>query len=209
MAPMRGRASITESTYEQFARRADTYQCLDQCLGAHTRFFAAAALTNRVLAELCAHRARWLWISCDSMLALVELGAILETSNLHSAKDIGGAKQSSAALDASLIEMEQAIVQSVLLRWARGGGWRYRNFISELDRILLAAATRLPIRSSISVRRYAQVLRLLTTRSGRKLSFGSQRDRISIGHALVEQARHTGPRGHASKVSTDYFSLRT
>jgi hypothetical protein len=71
-----------EFTYEQFARRADTYQCLDECLGAHTRFFAAAALTNRVLAELCAHRAPWFPISCDSMVAL---GAILEKLNLQRA----------------------------------------------------------------------------------------------------------------------------
>ena len=187
---MRGRTSITEFTYGQFARRADTYQGLDECLGAHTRFFAAAALTNRVLAELCAHPARRLWISSDSMSALVALGAILEKLNLQRAQEIRGHQQSSAAsLDASLVEMEQAVVESVLLRWAQSGSWCCRSFIAELDRVLLTAAASPPMRFSASVRRYVQVLRLLTATLGRNLSFGSQSDRTCLGQALVEDAR--------------------
>jgi hypothetical protein len=186
---MRGLTSIMEFTYEQFARRANTYQYLDESLGAHTRFFAAAALTNRVLAELCVHRARWFWISCDSMVALGALGAILEESNLQRAEQIRDEEQSSSALDASLIEMEQATVESVLLKWAQCGTCRYGNLIADLNRILHAAAMSLPIRGSVSVRRYAQVLRLLAATLGRDLSFGSQSDRIRIGQALVEEAR--------------------
>jgi hypothetical protein len=144
------------------------------------------------------------------VVALVELGAILEGSNLHRARDIRGEKQpSAAALDATLIEMEQAIVESVLLGWAQSGAWRYRNFILELDRVLHAAATRLPIRSSVSVRRYARVLRLLTATLGRSLSFGSQGDRIRIGQALIEEARDSWPVSSRGERFGGYFSFLT
>jgi hypothetical protein len=183
--------NMIDSPHEQFDRRACTYQRLDERLGARTRFFAAAALTNRVLAELCVHRARWLWISRESIVALAALGAILEQFNLQRAQDIRHKMQSSTELDFSFVQMEQALVETVLLRWARSDISRYQRLIAELDRVLCAAAASLPIRGSLSVRRYARVLRLLTGTSGRCLSFGSRSDRISIGQALIEEARKT------------------
>jgi hypothetical protein len=71
---------------QEFRRRARDYQRLDRDLAVHTRFFAAAALTNTVLAELCVHRARWLWVSRATLSSLLTLGGMLEGLNLDRAR---------------------------------------------------------------------------------------------------------------------------
>jgi hypothetical protein len=111
--PKRLPGNVTSSLYQQFAHRARGYRYLDEHLATRTRFFAAAALTNSVLAELCAHPARWLWISCDSIVALAALGGMLERANLERARHIGCEMRSSMSLDCSLIEMEQTLVDEL------------------------------------------------------------------------------------------------
>jgi hypothetical protein len=178
---------MTSSPYEQFAQRAHRYRCLDEQLATRTRFFAAAALTNSVLAELCVHPARWLWISCDSIVALAALGGRLERANLERVRHIRHDTRSSMWLDCSFIEMEQVLVESVLHGWAQSCAPRYHRFISELDRIFHAVAAGLPLRGSPDVRRYVRVLRSVTEKSGRYLSFASRNDRVRIGKALIQE----------------------
>jgi hypothetical protein len=91
---------------QEFHRRARHYRHLDAQLAARTRFFAAAALTNTVLAELSDHRGRWLWISNATLGALLTLGGMLETLNLRRAASLARQSGSGARLDASFVAME-------------------------------------------------------------------------------------------------------
>jgi hypothetical protein len=187
-------SNVTDSHREEFDRRARNYLHLDARLAAHTRFFAAAALTNSVLAELCTHRARWMWISQTTLGTLLTLGGMLETLNLRRADSLDAQGSSGTSLDASFVEMEQAYVESVLCGWARNCAPRYNRLISELDRVLLAVANGLlPPQCSPNVRRYGEVLRAVTRAGGRCPRFGICADRISIGRALILEARERQP----------------
>jgi hypothetical protein len=176
--------------HEEFTRRAWIYQRLDARLFVHTRFFAAAALTNKVLAELCVHRARWIWISQTTLNTLMTLGGLLEVINLRRADRIESQSGAAGGLDASFVEMEQTYVESVLREWARHCAPRHNRLITELDRLLQTVAKGfLPLQCSPDVRRYEQVLRSVSRTTGRCPSFASCADRISIGNALIEEAR--------------------
>lgn len=176
----------------EFHRRAHQYRLLDAHLADRTRFFAAAALTNTVLAELCVHRARCFWISKPTIGALLTLGGTLENLNLRRAAGLATEGSSGAGLDASFVEMEQAVVESVLRTWARDSAPRYRQLIAELDRLLRAVARGLlPVQCSADVRSYMRVLRSVSVMSGRSPSFADCTDRIRIGNALIEEARRS------------------
>jgi hypothetical protein len=181
---------VTGRHHEEFDRRARNYQRLDERLASRTRFFAAAALTNIVLAELCRQRARWIWISQSTLGTLMTLGALLEALNLQRAVSIQTEDGSPSRLDASFVEMEQTFVESVLRQWAQDRPPRYRRLIAELDRLLRAVAKGiLPPQCSANIRRYGQVLRSVSQTSGRCPSFAICADRIRIGNALIEDAR--------------------
>ena len=174
----------------EFADRARRYGDLDARLANYTRFFAVASLTNAVLADLCSRRARCVWVSQTSIDALLVLGRILETINLHEVAEIVQNRSPSHSLDARLIEMEQGCVELVLESWARYGADRYSCLVAEVDALLRAASIGvLPLQGSPITRIYSQVLRSLTAANGRYPSFARRVDRVSIGHALVEQVR--------------------
>jgi hypothetical protein len=85
----------------------------------------------------------------------------------------------------------------MLQKWSRDNVPWYRQLIAELDRLLRATCHVtgrgvLPVQCSADVRRYMQVLRSVSVRSGRSPSFGDCADRIRIGNALIEEARRTG-----------------
>jgi len=195
------------SPFEEFTRRAHTYSRLDERFAGHTKFFAAAALTNTVLAQLSAHRVRWLCISRTTLGALMSLGGRLETVNLRCADQIGRPARPPGSLDASFIRMEQSIVESVLRNWARICAPRYHRLIAELDGLLQTVATgRLPLPNSPAVRRYADVLRSVTQTSGRCPSFASCEDRINIGTALIQEARRLAPSADQSRAPDETYS---
>ncbi len=178
--------------YAEFSRRARAYSRLDERFAPHVRFFAAAALTNAVLAELATHRARWICISRTTMGALVTLGGLLEAINLRGAERLELATASSG-LDAAFVEMEQSYVESVLRDWSRRCAPRHQQLISELDLLLRVVATGgMPLPGSANVRRYARVLRAVTAACGRCPSFASCDDRMRIGTALIHEARQLG-----------------
>jgi len=200
---------VTDSHREEFDRRARHYLHLDARLAAHTRFFAAAALTNSVLAELCTHRARWMLISQTTLGTLLTLGGMLEALNLGRADTLDARGSSGTSLDASFVEMEQAYVESVLCGWGRSCAPRYNRLIVELDRLLLAVANGLlPPRCSPDVRRYEQVLRSVARAAGRCPRFAICADRISIGKALIHEARQRQPvRQLRMATSTGFAAL--
>jgi hypothetical protein len=184
------RCATPASPEDRFARRARLYGQLDRRLEGYTRFFAAAALTNSVLAELCAFRARQLWLSGQTISALLALGGILERVNVDRARSIEGEGMAPQSLDESYIQMEQSTVEATMRDWSLTSTSRYQQLITELDRVLRAVgAGVVPFRSSVSIRLYADVLRAVTIASGRSLSFARCDDRINIGKALVQSAR--------------------
>jgi len=192
---------------QEFQRRARYYRHLDAHLAARTRFFAAAALTNTVLAELCVHRGRWFWISRPTIGALLSLGGMLENVNSRRVACLASEGGSGDSLDASFVEMEQAFVESVLQTWARDRALQYRQLVAELDRLLRAAVRDLlPVQCSADVRRYMQVLRSVSMRSGRSPSFADRADRILIGNALVEEARRSSASAFAHRTHTHSVS---
>jgi hypothetical protein len=181
---------MSTAPHAEFARRAERYSSLDQRLAGYTRFFGAAALTNAVLAELCAHRARWIWLSPPTISAMMSLGGYLEAVNVNCARSIERAIRSPGSLDASFIEMEQVVVESILRNWARRCMPRYRQLIAELDRVLgVVASGWVPLRSSAHVHQYIKVLRVVKATAGRCPSFASCADRMRIGNALIAEIR--------------------
>jgi hypothetical protein len=182
-----------QSSHAEFYRRACTYSHLDERFARYTRFFAAAALTNTVLAELSTHRARWICISRTTIGALITLGGLLEALNLSRARRLE-VEAAAGGLDATFVQMEQSYVESVLRTWSRSSAPRYHQLIAELDGLLRVITTgRVPIPGSVHVRRYARVLRTVTLASGRCPSFASCDDRIKIGTALIHEARQIAP----------------
>jgi hypothetical protein len=180
---------LNTTPQKEFSRRAFTYSCLDERFARYTRFFAAAALTNAVLAELATHRARWVCVSRTTIGALISLGGLLEVINLRCARRLEVLPPSSG-LDLTFVETEQAYVESVLRSWLRHSARRHNRIINELDRLLRGVATGpLPLPGSVAVRRYARVLRAVTMTSGHYPSFASCDDRIKIGAALILEAR--------------------
>jgi len=184
------RANEPRSAYDEFAGRARRYCCLDERFLHRTRFFAAAALTNTVLAELCAHRARWLCVSPKTIGALAWLGGRLEAVNVDRASCLDREGGAPRWVDISFIEMEQTVVEAVLRGWAEACSPRYRHLINEVDGLLRAVSSGLlPLRCSGNVHRYTQVLRSVATTAGRCPSFAVREDRINIGKALIAQVR--------------------
>jgi hypothetical protein len=171
----------------EFAGRARRYAYLDERLADRTRFFAAAAVTNAVLAELCAHRMRHLWLSDAAVDSLAILGRLLELVNLKRADCIEHEWRPSRWLDYSFIEMEQSVVELTLRRWALP---QHRRLVTELDGLLRAVAqAHLPVGGSWNVQLYARVLRSLPLKLGRYPSFAVRGDRVEIGHELVRNVR--------------------
>ena len=117
---------------------------------------------------------------------------MLEGLNLQRAGCIAMHERPVAGLDAAFVEMEQAVVESVLQGWARESTPRYRQLIAELDRLLRAVTEGFPpLRCSGDVLRYMRVLRSVRLASGRAPSFAVCADRVRIGKALIEDARQS------------------
>jgi hypothetical protein len=181
--------SGARSPRDQFAERAHRYERLDQALGGGTRFFAAAALTNRVLAELCAHRTRWAVVSASTIAALLELGCVLETVNVAWARSLLQQAGTCRGLDSRFIEIEQCIVERVLGNWARHRAQRYQHVVGEVDNLLRRVAAGLIPLCSPNAARYRRVLKAVSAAAGRSPSFAVLQDRIRIGGALLEECR--------------------
>jgi len=192
---------LSAAPEKEFFRRACTYSRLDARFAAYTRFFAAAAMTNTVLAELSIHRARWLCVSRTTLGTLITLGGLLEVLNARAAAVLEE-RSAASGLDLAFVEMEQSYIESVLRTWSRSCAPRYHQLITELDSLLrVITAGRLPLPASANIRRYTRVLRTVSLESGRCPSFASCEDRIKIGTALIAEARRPAPRDQPSTTS--------
>jgi hypothetical protein len=188
----------------EFQRRARLYADLDRRLSPETRFYAAAALTNMVLAQLCVHRRGCIAVSCSTLLYLARLGECLEHVNVGWAVRIARGRYPSAALeaisggspaglDSALVSLEQAMVDRHLAQLGNTDARSHSHVVRQIDRILNWAPRGLHFLPKVPcAHAYGEVLRRVTREVGRSLRFALREDRIRIGLALV---------GHASSRS--------
>lgn len=167
----------------EFARRHGLYSALDRDLHATTRFFAAAALTNRIFASVFESGPSW--ASAGTHDFLNSLGAELECANRRFAADIRREGAVDRNLDTRLVTREQRIAQAYLeacrirmSTWPRIG--RELNELLNGTHIASRVAPLLP-----HCRRYRAVLGEARLRTGVVLNFAEESHRVTIGCLLI------------------------
>lgn len=121
------------SAKAKFGERARYYRALDAELGDTTRFFAAAAWINNLLAWLSALRL----LSSDAEYLLESLGSDLQRANDHVARRMRRYPTSrSAALDRALVHWEQCAVEHHLHKLEDADPSTYGRACQHLDTLL-------------------------------------------------------------------------
>ena len=181
-----------------FSQRAALYQHLDLHLAPQTRFFGAAALVNRALAELHGQPwARW----CAGAAAwglLLQIGARLERVNLKAGERLlahrrqGLRARCDVRLDEALVNWEQRQVELLLRKLRALDAATHQRALMRIDRLFRWATRAQRPRegawpsASASV---CQALRAVGVQLGRAASFGVCEDRRRIGRAIIVQLR--------------------
>ena len=178
MSPHSASLSLTS-----FQTRAALYGRLDAQLRQKTRFFGAAALTNRVLACLTTVRAALCsQATCDW---LCSIGGCLEARNVGLAKQIGHRQLAGPTLDRELVAVEQSVVEAVL-----GGARRVdAAALAEINALLNHWYRAALICPRADLRGYARVLATVRRELASPIDFGQQRHRETIGLALIAALR--------------------
>jgi len=178
-----------EGHSHRFADRVRLYTSLDERLHLTTRFFAAAAVTNAALAELCSLPCPGRWRCAIGYFGV--LGTALEALNVKWARHIEDGALGTGDLDSALVTLEQLEVER-LLRQHRSQHFHHRA-LQQINWLLQwAHSLARPLRRCPSIRVYRQVLGHMRGRLGRPLDFALLDDRIGIGHALTRSIRELG-----------------
>jgi len=173
----------------RFADRVRLYAGLDEKLHLTTRFFAAAAVTNAALVELCSLPCTGRWRCAIDYFGL--LGTALEALNVKWARHIEEGTLGKGDLDSSLVTLEQLEVER-LLRQHRAQQSHHRA-LAQINWLLQwAHSLARPLRRCPSIKVYRQVLGHMRVRLGRPLDFALLDDRIGTGHALTRSIRELG-----------------
>jgi hypothetical protein len=174
---------------QEFAQRAALYRQWDRALCNSTRFYAAAALINAAFAELLATPARYL-LSAPTLEFLGSLSQALLSFNATLAGSLARGQVRGLQVDASIVSMEQGIVQRHLAELNRRERRVHTRLIFEANGLLsmvhalTSASAFLP--NTILLGR---VLRQLQSSRGRLVNFADCSDREAIGNALIVSAR--------------------
>jgi hypothetical protein len=173
-----------------FRRRVLLYSAWDGRLARHTRFFAAAAVTNGALAELfglCSARS---FVSCSTASFLSEAGTALEQLNLEVAGQITFRPYLAADFDAYMIHSEQSAVELLLRELKRSDSATHQQVINQINRLLER------VRTGFNLARlfphgayYAEVLRAAYCKLGHPTDFAVQNERELVGHTLIVRLR--------------------
>jgi hypothetical protein len=176
----------THGEYRACLRRAQAYRRWDQRLRGRTRFFAAAAVVSEVLALLCDTPLRFA-VSAAARRFLASLNADLELVNARSADRIESGALHSTELDAHLVRLEQAFVQTELNLLLRTRGEAAHALLGDCNRLLNAGGLWLGCSQTPHILRCA----LVDLRHSRRaaLDFGRQSDREQIGNGLIAAIR--------------------
>jgi hypothetical protein len=186
-----------------FNRRSALYLDLDSELRSRTRFFAAAALTNSVLADLYALIPHLL--PRHSYHFLNELGALLEAMNVHYAREIKAGTASCRSLDYYLVSSEQRLAQTYVdaHQGLPQGNWE------RVRRELNALLNKHPLASfvsrwSVRGRHFYSVLKDVRRDIGVALDFADESHRVRIGLALIQHIQYQEPCRHAADIRPSY-----
>jgi hypothetical protein len=173
---------------QTFLRRARAYARTDDRLAGKTRFFAAASLTNAVLARLCGFGSSFISPECAHLL--LTLGSTLESYNQSLAQTVLHSQQVGPMLDRSLVTLEQWVAQRYWRRYCVQHARSCRSVERELDR-LLNGTHPASVFSNLwgESREYSLVLAQVRIARPASLRFASQKDRVQIGCGLVEHLR--------------------
>ena len=174
----------------EFERRCNLYAHYDAQLCDRTRFFAAAALVNQVLARLCAG-VRPI-NSAPSLSFLNEAGAVLEHANRAFASQLSR-RGSKSTIDHALVCAEQGHLQCYVLAYQAQRPQRWQLIRSELNRLLnKRRAASLFCRWWGSAGILARALSEVRGQLCVQLDFADESHRISIGMKLIEKIRFDG-----------------
>lgn len=180
-----------------FADRVQLYARLDEKLHSMTRFFAAAAVTNAALVELCSLPCLGRWRLAMAYFGVI--GGALEAINIKWARRIERGEVTDDDLDSSLITLEQLEVER-LLRQHQSRHFHYRA-LGQINWLLhWAHPLARPLSRCPSIRVYRGVLGQMRARLGRPVDFASLNDRIGIGHALTRSIRELDSSAHSSQA---------
>jgi len=173
------------AAHAEFARRSVLYTRCDARLCGRTRFFAAAALVNAVLAQhfgmLPAIRAP------RSLGFLSAVGTALEPDNLILAREISR-RATGCILDQALVQAEQGRLQRYVRVHQRGHPQEWESIRSELNGLLNGRYAFLSHWCK-GASRLSSVLREVRGEVRKELDFADETHRIRIGLGLIEQIR--------------------
>jgi hypothetical protein len=194
---------VKSATSRLFSQRAALYQYLDRHLASQTRFFGAAVVVNRALAEL--HRRPWgRW--CAGAAAsglLLHIGNRLEAVNLRAAARLaartrpGFASLGDTSLDVAMVQWEQLQVERLLRQLCLSDTFAHRHALVRIDQLLRWATRSAQPRggpSSCASASVCQALRAVGAQLGRAARFGFCEDRQRIGQAIIGQLRQGAAR---------------
>jgi hypothetical protein len=180
----------------EFARRSALYSRCDERLCEHTRFFAAAAMINAVLAKnfevLPAVRVP------HSFNFLSEVGAALEIDNLTYARQISSPPLRDT-VDYTLVRAEQGRLQEFVRAHQEKRPQEWEAIRSELNGLLnhryAASVFSRWCEGSDSL---FSALREVRRQLCRELDFAEESHRIRIGLELIEQIRREAQCPHVN-----------
>jgi hypothetical protein len=165
-----------------FARRAGLYQQLDLQLRSRTRFFAAAALTNSVLANLFRFMPKR--SLQDTYDLLSEAGAVLETANLAWAWDLVQTAAVADEVDQLFVRREQRLLQAFCCRAPVDAD--LNRLLNGRHWALLGAPWLGPSR------RFGRILLNVRTELGDCFDFNLESHRVQLGLGIVLDVRVHG-----------------
>jgi hypothetical protein len=176
-----------------FAQRALLYADYDGELYGRTRFFGAAAMTNRVLSYL-GPRTLVSPLSSQSHRALWVLGCRLEAVNRVSARLVARGRFGLSRIDERMVWIEQSEVEVALGSMQAASPEFHARFINEVDQVLnLAPPSRIILKLWPAIAWYLAVIRGTRAELGSAVSFANQWHRIQIGLHLVDHLRRSKP----------------
>jgi hypothetical protein len=178
--------------WRAFERRAGLYRQIDSRLRSRTRFFAAAALTNAVLAQLFRYVPDR---SLENAYRLLnEGGALLEAANLEWVRVPPEHTQVPSELDQILVRGEQRLLQS-FLDTAPGTHRGSRIVITEdFNRLLNRRHWALLGAPCLEhSRRFLRVLDSVRIGLGHCFDFTVESHRVELGLGIVGDVRRREP----------------
>jgi hypothetical protein len=167
----------------------ELYACWDRQLREKTRFFAAASLTNHVLAAMA--RMTFPTSLSPSACAILDcLGTALEPSNRSLAGRLLQERCCGTGLDRRIVEFEQSLVERFLARTAIAVPGHLHVVTEEIDGLLnLQAPWSICERLFPAVCGYLTVLKHVRGQVKPRIQFAQQGHRVRIGQQLIAGIR--------------------